>query len=282
MQVDVTTRMGALTPATPTGLPSLDRLLFGGVRAGTLMVVAGGPGMGRTAFSLLLAYIAARSKAAVVFTSASLDETEIMARLAARALHREWPESSTPYGLIWSGQAWQRDETRLPVGSAVETVVKKVGNLLHLHRPSPYASTGELESCVGELWGRHERVVMVVDDIEAFSAKVRGDAGATASMNSSFGNRLAHVAYDLRRIAQAGCAVVVTVQSEHLHLVSPAATLSAELKHVEHAGSPASQRSLALGAHPMDLLVNKNRLGPTGVVPLRFIPGAGIFEERAP
>ena len=71
--------------------------------------------------------MAARTKAAVLFTSASLDETEMMARLAARALHREHPDSRTPYGAIWSGQAWQDEATRRPVGAAVETVVKKVG-----------------------------------------------------------------------------------------------------------------------------------------------------------
>jgi hypothetical protein len=26
--------------------------------------------------------------------------------------------------------------------------------------------------------------------------------------------------------------------------------------------------------------VYKNRIGETGVVPLRFVPGAGLFEER--
>src|SRR5687767_10279738 len=49
MQVDITTRMGALTAATPTGFSRLDRLLVGGLRTGTLMAVCGAPGVGRTA-----------------------------------------------------------------------------------------------------------------------------------------------------------------------------------------------------------------------------------------
>jgi replicative DNA helicase len=30
----------------------------------------------------------------------------------------------------------------------------------------------------------------------------------------------------------------------------------------------------------MDLVIAKNQLGPTGVVPLTFIAGASVFEER--
>ena len=37
---------------------------------------------------------------------------------------------------------------------------------------------------------------------------------------------------------------------------------------------------LALGARNVELLVTKNRLGATGVVPLRLMPAAGLAEER--
>jgi hypothetical protein len=32
----------------------------------------------------------------------------------------------------------------------------------------------------------------------------------------------------------------------------------------------------------MEFFVFKNRVGETGSVPLRFIPGAGLFEESKP
>ena len=273
MQVDVTTRMGALTPATPTALPSLDRLLAGGLRTGTVMAVTGPSGIGRTAFVLLLAYIAARSRAAVLFSSVSLDETEIMARLAARALHREHPDALTSYGAIWSGEAWQDDNMRRPVGLAVETVVQKVGPMLHVHRARPFEPLSTLVGLAAQLWERHERVVVVVDDVEAFSASAAKGTQA---------DRVTHVAFELRQAAENGCAVVLTALSRHADWVAPAATLAAEIRSVSQAPVPMDDRLLALGARPVELVITKNRVGPTGIVPLSFVPGAATFEERAP
>lgn len=281
IQVDVTTRLGVLTPATPVGLQTLDRMLAGGLRTGTLMSISGAAGVGKTAFALLLSYMAARARAAVVFTSVALDETEIMARLAARALHREYPDVQIPYGAVWSGQAWQDEMTRRPVGEAVETVTKKVGSHLHLHRAKPFESTSNLAQLVSHLWGRHDRVVLVVDGIEAFCVG-GGEGKRAAVVNGNYDARVAQVAYELRQLANEGCAVVATVQSRSAPLVTPAATLAAEVRAVEGAPTAMPERLLALGARPVDLAVVKNAVGPTGIVPLRFIAGAALFEERAP
>jgi replicative DNA helicase len=281
MQVDVTTRLGALTPATPTGLAILDRMLAGGLRTGALMSITGVPGVGKTAFSLLLAYMAARARAGVVFTSVALDETEVMARLAARALHREHPDSLTPYGSIWSGQAWQDDGTRRVVSAALETVVKKVGSHLYMHRAEPFESTHQVGNAVAHLWGRHDRVVLIVDGAEAFCA-ADAEGRHSVQANASIDGRVAQVAYELRKLSEQGCAVVITSQARFADLVSPAATLSAELRAVERTPAPMADRLLALGARPVDLVVTKNAVGPTGIVPLRFIAGAAMFEERGP
>ena len=61
-----------------------------------------------------------------------------------------------------------------------------------------------------------------------------------------------------------------------------AATVGCELRSVAGGITPVAERLLALGARPVELDVYKNRLGPTGLVPLRFVAGAGVFEERAP
>jgi DnaB-like helicase C terminal domain len=282
MQVDLTTRMGSLSPATATGLPILDRMLSGGLRTGTLFSIAGATGVGKTAFALLVAYMAARARAATVFVSPVLDETEVMARLAARALHRDHPDSRVSYGAIWTGQAWQDDATHASVSASVDTVVKKVGTTFHVWRAEPFESTVELRNMASQLWSRHEKVVMVVDGVEAFSASVGGDATRAASANSSLENRLSEVAHELRRVAEGGCAIVVTVQARYADLIAPAATLATELRPVEASNVPLAERALALGARPVELVVKKNHVGPTGIVPLRFIAGAATFEERAP
>lgn len=274
MQVDVTTRLGAPALVTATGFPTLDRLLCGGLRSGTVLGIAGQPGIGRTALALLVAYMAARAKAGVAFASASLDPTEIMARLAARALYREYPETPTPYGMIWSGQAWQGAGAQRRVADAVDTVVKKVGANLHLYRAGGLESTHSLAECAAQQWARHERAVLVVDDIEAFSAAGDGSVSHAAAANGSMEGRVTQVAYDLRRIADSGCAVVFTTLLRHADLISPATTLAAELRE---AVDPSEV--VLSGERAMELAVYKNRVGETGLVPLRFVPGAGLFEE---
>ena len=275
MQVDVTTRLGSHAPAIATGFPTLDRMLHGGLRSGTVLAVAGAPGAGRTAFALLIAYMAARAKAGVVFASASLDATEVMARLAARALYREYPELHTPYGMIWSGKAWQDVTTHRAVADSVETVVKKVGAQLHLYRASGLESTQSLAECAAQQWARHERATLVVDDVEAFSASGGSSVSHAAAANGSMEGRVTHVAYDLRRIAERGCSVVLTTLSRHADFVAPAATIAGELRLL-------AQPSEVDGGRAMEFYVYKNRIGETGSVPLRFIPGASLFEESKP
>ncbi len=272
-QIDITTRMGALTPATPTGLRTLDQLLVGGLRTGTFLMLTGAPGVGKSALALFLSYMAARSGAAVLYATASLDETEIMARLSARALHRDWPEANTPYGSIWSGEAWQSPATRGPVGQAVETVVAKVGHRLHLHASAPLEPVENLRDLVSQLWGRHERVLLVVDDLESFSS-------AGAAQGEDLLSRVCRAAYGLRKVADQGCAVVATGLPGLVEAAMPAATQAAEIGAPEEdPGIPPNAPS-ALGVRGVDLVLTKNRLGPTGEVPLWFVAGAAIFQER--
>jgi hypothetical protein len=218
--------------------------------------------------------MAARARSAVLFAGAALDETEVMARYTARALHREWLDSNTPYPEIWSGKAWQSAKIRGPLGQAVDTVTSKVGQHLYLYRLPPFESTEALSGHVQSLWTRHEQVVAVVDDIEALSASSGGDQARAQTANASFANRLSQVAYELHALANGGAAMILTVQKCHEHLVAPAATLSLTLRP-EPQAAPAG----ALAERRLTLEVTKNRIGDTGNIALTFIPGAAAFEE---
>src|SRR4051812_47012418 len=63
IQVDVATRLGAVTKPTATGFSGVDRLLSGGLRPGTVLALTGQPGSGRTSLALMMAYMAARASA---------------------------------------------------------------------------------------------------------------------------------------------------------------------------------------------------------------------------
>ncbi len=282
MQVDVTTRLGALTPATMTGLKALDEMLAGGIRSGTLVNVSGEAGAGKTALALLVAYMAARARCGVLFMSQSLDQTEVLARIAARALYREYPETRIPYGAIWSGQAFHDERTRRQVNAAIETALEKVGGSLYLHSAESAEDTDTLGARLAHLYNRYDRVVLVVDGIEALFAHAGGDASRVLAANASLDSRVSQVAYELRAIAEHGCAVVTTSQARLADFVAHAATLSCELRSLDRPLPKASARKLAFGARPIDLVVTKNRVGGTGIVPLEFVAGASVFEDRAP
>jgi len=279
IQVDVTTRLGAVAPATTTGMPALDGLLGGGLRSGTHFLVTGGPGVGKTAFALMLAYMAARARAAVLFTSVGLDETEVVARLASRAVHREYQNVGATYGTIWTGESMQDAALRGPISSAINTVVKKVGDHLHLHQADPMEDVSVVAELAAQLWTRHERVVVVLDGIEAFSAG--SGAGVNPAQAAGYEGRLSLVANELSRLAGQGCAVVTTCHSGALEVVAPATTVAAELRPVR-AASRSMKKKVGLDARAMDLAFLKNRYGPSATLPLLYVAAASVFQERQP
>jgi RecA/RadA recombinase len=285
IQVDVTTRLGAIAPATTTGMASLDRALGGGLRSGTHLLVSGDHGTGKTAFVLMLAYMAARARASVIFASVGLDETEVVSRLAARALHREYQNAQATYGTIWSGQSMQDAALRGPIASCLDTVAKKVGEYLHLHVAEPMEDVSVIAGHAAFLWSRNERVVVVVDGAEAFSAGAGPPGVSTAPplLASSYDGRLSTVAYELSRLAGQGCAVITTCHSSTASLLAPATTVAAELRPVREPGPRSTSRRKPIVEHkPVDFVIVKNRLGPTPTLPLVYATGASVFEERPP
>lgn len=210
-----------------------------------------------------------------MFVSASMDETQTMARLAARALYREWPGSNTSYGAIWSGAAWQDNQRRGPLGHAVEAVVDKVGSHMHLYRALPFEDTLSITEALSGLWSRHERVLLVIDDVDVLSSAAGGDAKAAAIVNSDYRNRISQVAYELAHIAEQGCGVVATVQAESEHWVLPAATLGLRLEPEQDGGS------VGLSEERVRLIMTKNRLGACESTVLGVVRGAAIVEELA-
>jgi hypothetical protein len=278
VHVDVRTRLGAVTPTTTTGLSRLDATLGGGLRSGMHFLVSGGPGTGKTSLALMLAYMAARARASVLFTSVGLDETEIVARLAARALHREYQNVAATYGTIWSGESLQNEDLRAPITACLDTVTKKVGEHLHLYAADPLHDVSVLADHAAMLWARNERVVLVVDGIEGYAPS--GLAGSPAA--SSFDTRMYLVACELSRLAAQGCAVVSTCSPVAAPYVIQAATVAAELLPArEPAAKSGAKKRAQLGARAVDLCVQKNRFGRTPTVPLQYLAAASVFEERS-
>lgn len=69
----------------PTGYVDLDRNLSGGFRPGNLIVLAGRPGMGKTALAVNLAFQTAKAGTPSLFLSLEMPEQELADRLIAQA-----------------------------------------------------------------------------------------------------------------------------------------------------------------------------------------------------
>lgn len=77
-------RPGApLDDTVPTGFPSIDRLLGGGVRRTDLIILGGDVGSGKSALALGMALRSAQSGAEVVFFSGEMTEERLMERALA-------------------------------------------------------------------------------------------------------------------------------------------------------------------------------------------------------
>jgi len=261
IQVDVATRLGAAAKPTATGFAGIDKLLGGGLRPGTVLALTGAPGSGRTSLSLMIAYMAARASAGVVFATRGVEETELVARLAARALRRVYPASEVSYGDIFSGGVYANDAVRRAVSEAVDTVVQKVGAHLHFARFGVDDTLALLVERSTQLWARYERIVLLVDDIEGIAMGESGDLAG----------RIAGTAYALRQLANQGCAVVLTALASHADLVAPAATML-----VDVVPGPGSDDGKTV---PLALNVRKNRLGGIGRIELKALFAASEFSE---
>jgi len=101
---------GARSPDTiPTGFPSLDRLLGGGLRRGDLIVLGGDVGSGKSAFALAVAMRAAQARNRVAFYSGEMS----MDRLHERGLAIEGRVKVDDLR-----QGVQNDAARASVGAA--------------------------------------------------------------------------------------------------------------------------------------------------------------------
>ena len=75
---------GAQSPDTiPTGFPSLDRMLGGGIRRGDLIVLGGDVGSGKSAFSLAVALRVAQARHKVAYFSGEMSTERMLERVLA-------------------------------------------------------------------------------------------------------------------------------------------------------------------------------------------------------
>ncbi len=138
-------------PLWPTGFPLLDEELGGGLRAGTLNLLAGAQGEGKTTFALQMARNSARSGRPVVFLSFEIEAEALMhkaisAEAAERSSHpaplsvaqvRAAFESSDEAG----GRGLPERLGELTGGIEALTAVSAYASRLYIHRSTSTQTT---------------------------------------------------------------------------------------------------------------------------------------------
>ena len=260
---------GAITPDTvPTGFPSVDRLLGGGLRRRDLVVLGGDIGAGKSALALGIALRVAQQGAGVAFLSGEMDEERLMERALAIEGRVAIDDLRT---------AGMNEQERAGIGAAAVRLRGLPLVLLPLAAADLDGALERLES--------HRRLALVIVDYLQLAPPPRG---ATAGVQDE---EMAAILRRLKTFALEREVVVLAVAQ--LPRFSPErANPRPGLDDFGHLGAVKQHADVVLGIYreemyrpgygvdgATELLVAKNRNGPTGFVDLYFYRKWMRFED---
>ncbi len=257
---------GTVGPDTvPTGFPSLDRVLGGGLRRRDLVVLGGDIGSGKSALALAIALRTAEAGNRVTFFSGEMDEDRLLERALAI-------EGRVPVDDLRSAKL--PEEVRSSVGAAA---VRLRDLPLTFH-----AMTGrQFDEVLAPAW-MHEPALVVVDYLQLLPApttRPTQEEDTAAALRA-----LKALALD-RRIV---CLAIAQLQRRDADREDPRPTLddygvlSSVKQHADVVMSIYREEMYNPGGGvegATELLVNKNRNGPTGFIDLYFYQRWMRFED---
>src|SRR2546428_5826310 len=252
----------------PTGFPSIDRILGGGLRRRDLVVLGGDVGSGKSALALGLAVRTAQQGTGVALFSGEMDEERLMERALAI-------EGRATVDELRSAKL--NDQTRAGIGGAAV-------RLRDLPLTTLPLAAADFETAAERLDPLRQLGLVVVDYLQLVPSP-RGVARSTQDEDLALGlQRLKALALE-RRVA-----VVVRSQLPPFDAERPNARPA--LDDFGHLGASKQHADVVLGiyreamynpGHGVDgateLIVLKNRNGPTGFVDLYFYRRWMRFED---
>jgi replicative DNA helicase len=252
----------------PTGFPSVDRVLGGGLRRRDLVVLGGDVGVGKSSFALGIALRVAQQGFGVAFLSGEMDAERLMERALAI-------EGRVAVDELRAADL--NDQMRAGVGAAAVRLRDLPLRLLPL-------AAADLESALARLDSVPWPALVVLDYLQLAPAP----AGTTTGVQNE------ELVATLRRLKAAalerGVALLVVSQLPLFSATRP--NLRPTLEDFGHLGAVKQHADLVLTLfreemyHPgygvdgaTELLVSKNRNGPTGFVDLYFYRRWMRFED---
>jgi len=252
----------------PTGFPSIDRLLGGGLRRRDLVVLGGDIGSGKSALALGLALRVAQRGTGVALVSGEMDEERLMERALAI-------EGRVAVDELRGAKL--NDETRAGIGGAAVRLRDLPLTSLPLAAP-------DFESVARRLEPLPALGLVIVDYLQL----VPSPSGVTRTTQDE---DLALVLQRLKALAlERQVALVVVSQLPRFDAKRPNARPA--LDDFGHLGAIKQHADLVLGLYreemynpgygvdgATELIVLKNRNGPTGFVDLYFYRRWMRFED---
>jgi len=252
----------------PTGFPSIDRLLGGGLRRRDLVVLGGDIGSGKSALALGLALRVAQRGTGVALLSGEMDEERLMERALAI-------EGRVAVDELRGAKL--NDETRAGIGGAAV-------RLRDLPLASLPLAAPDFEAVARRLEPLSPLGIVIVDYLQL----VPSPAGVTRSTQDE---DLALVLQRLKALAlERQVALLVVSQLPRFDAKRPNARPA--LDDFGHLGAIKQHADLVLGLYreemynpgygvdgATELIVLKNRNGPTGFVDLYFYRRWMRFED---
>jgi len=262
-------RPGApLDDTVPTGFPSIDRLLGGGVRRTDLIILGGDVGSGKSALALGMALRSAQSGAEVVFFSGEMTEERLMER--ALAIEGRVTVDELRVARV-------SDQGRAGIGAAAVRLRGLPLTILPL-------AVGDFESLVAQLEPPREADLIVIDYLQLVPSP------STAGRHTQ-DEELALTLRRLKELAVNRQAAVLVVGQLPAFTTSRAnprptledfGTLGAVKQHADLVLTIFREEMYAPSGGvegATELAVVKNRNGPTGFVDLYFYRRWMRFED---
>jgi replicative DNA helicase len=252
----------------PTGFPSIDRILGGGLRRRDLIVLGGDIGAGKSALALGIALRVAQQSVGVALLSGEMDEERLMERALAI-------EGRVAVDELRNAKL--NDQTRAGIGGAAVRLRGLPLTMLPLAAP-------EFETAASRLDALPQLGLLIVDYLQLVPAPA---GAARATLDES-------VAVALQRLKalalERQVAVLAVSQLPKFDAQRPNARPN--LDDFGHLGAVKQHADLALGMYreemynpghgvegATELIVLKNRNGPTGFVDLYFYRRWMRFED---
>lgn len=217
----------------PTSLRSLDGMLYGGLRAGECLALAGIAGGGKSALAGQIAVETARHGAAVIYASVEMPASEVFSRCLAREMFLLADPSGTSqavgYSDVMFGRAWRGEgflkERHVEVLGRLERArqsLREAFSRFVVKQVSPGATVTDLAEMVREVReeSRAEHVVLVVDPIQRLYAGESGSLRGRAldSLNANETERVGTVVQALKHLADSeGIATIFTSDTTKAH-----------------------------------------------------------------